>query len=68
MGGRLMSETKRRLVEVSHEARCPKTGELIESTPTGERKWIILHTCGEWTWEDANFCGGCGKRLENSDV
>ncbi len=54
---------QRQLVEVANEVRCSKTGKLVESEPTGERKWIILHACGEWTWEDANFCGHCGKPL-----
>ena len=54
----------RQLVEVTHDVRCAKTGNLVESQPTGERAWLILHECGEWTWEDANYCAHCGQEVE----
>lgn len=56
-------EDQPQLVEVAHVTHCPQTGEQVEARPTGERAWIVRHACGEWTWEDANFCAHCGEEL-----
>ena len=52
-----------RRAEVVELMVCTR-GDVAGVTPTGKSEWQVLHACGKWTWCDANYCGGCGKRLQ----
>jgi hypothetical protein len=39
-----------------------ETGHIVEAyVERSEWAWQILCECGFWRWDDANYCGGCGK-------
>lgn len=38
-------------------------GHLVKAEPTGELDAMILHRCGEYTWESGNYCIECGMPL-----
>lgn len=27
---------------------------------------VTKHSCGRWTWKEANYCAWCGEALEQS--
>ena len=39
-------------------------GEKLGSFGPVREEWEILHHCGHWTSEEANYCGGCGFPLD----
>lgn len=45
---------------------CSTTGEMVEADHEGEPEAQILHDCGQWTWENANYCVHCGKPLRGA--
>jgi len=53
---------QRILVRRTSLSVCEK-GDVVSERDTGEDAWMFIHACGEYTWEDQNFCINCGKSL-----
>ena len=41
--------------------------QAVEGQP-GTDAWLILHKCGAYTWEDGNYCVGCGAKLDRKNA
>ncbi len=39
-------------------------GHVASEKETGVEAWMILCSCGEYTWEDGNYCIMCGVKLK----
>jgi CDGSH-type Zn-finger protein len=42
---------------------CVDSGHVASQKDLGEA-WMVLCACGEYTWEDGNFCIMCGVKLK----
>jgi len=42
-------------------------GHIASAQDTGVDAWMIVCACGEYTWEDGNFCIMCGIKLKEKE-
>lgn len=58
----------RKLVD-SYTASFCANGHVVEGSQVYQGKaWVIMHSCGNWTWEDGNYCTCCGGRLREEEA
>jgi len=43
---------------------CKEGHVVSENGPAQERWQMRCPRCGDWTWEDGNYCTGCGNMLK----
>jgi len=60
-----MTEVKRpkKLTTVVYDLEICENGHITPKEGSKREMTLIKHKCGDYTYEDANFCSWCGSEL-----
>ncbi len=61
-----MNKTKKpkKLTTVVYDIEICENGHISYQEGSKQEMTLILHKCGDYTYEDANFCSWCGYELD----